>query len=216
MESLIQVQMLLVCFVAVIKLSLANKWLNLAFALLLFGFTLWIKDFCSEETIAGISMYIEQKSLREYMAILLTLEGLIYMLYAFAPNKKVLAFYPSLLIFPILYYTETNLFFTFAGIDFFLLALLSAFAVLSLFLALPFLIRLLIPEVEIRLELLFLSSILTTIIGLLTTVDDSLSYEAPRAEIPLQSLLIALGLFILCFAIGYYLPHIKELLFRKK
>ncbi len=216
MESLVQLLMLLVCLVAVIKLSLAHKWLNLAFALLLFAFTLWIKDFCSEETIAGISMYIEQKSLRESMAILLTLEGLVYMLYAFAPKKKVLAFYPSLLIFPILYYTETNLFFAFAGEDFFLVALLLALAVLSLFVALPYLIKWLVPEEEIRLELLFLSSIIMTVLGLLTTVDDRLSYEAPPTEIPLRGLLIALVLFVICFAIGYYLPRIKDLLFRKK
>ncbi len=216
MESLVQLLMLLVCLVAVIKLSLAHQWLNLAFALVLAGFSLWIKDFCTEETIAGISMYIEQKSLRESMAILLTLESLVYMLYAFAPKKKVLALYPSLLMFPILYYTETNLFFAFAGEDFFLVALVLALVVLSLFIALPYLIKWLVPEEEIRLELLFLSSIVMTVLGLLTTVDDSLSYEAPPSEMRLAPLLIALALFVLCFAIGYYLPRIKDLLFRKR
>ncbi len=216
MESLVQFLMLLICLVAVIKLSLAPRWLSLVFACLLSGFTIYIKDYCSEQTIAGISLYIEQKELRESMAILLTLESLLYMFTAFNPRKKALRLYPSLLIFAIIFYTETNLFFSFAGIDFTMLALVLGAVVLVLFTALPYLIKKLLPEEELRLELLFLTSTLMTALGLLTTTNDSISYQAPTTELSLRGLAIALALFSLCFALGYYLPRIKDLLFKKK
>ncbi len=216
MESLVQFLMLLICLVATIKLSLAPRLLSLGFACLTFGFCLYIREACSEQTIAGISMYIEQKSLRESMAILLTLEALIYMLTAFRPTKKLLRLYPSLLIFAVLFYTETNLFFSFAGVDFQLIALVLAISTLLLLFALPYLIKLFLPEEELRLELLFLASTLMTILGLLTTANDSLSYQAPPFEFSIRGLGISLALFSLCFALGYYTPRIKDLLFKKK
>lgn len=229
MELIVQSLMLLICLVASIKLSHTPRPVAWAYALLAGAFVYWTSDWAASQTRGGIAAYVDNRELREYIAILVTLESMLFVLFAFVSFRgkdgqtfkatsarhwlqMALLCYPPLLVFPVLLYAQTNLIFALPGVDFSLLSMAMAGGVLVLFVTLPYLIRLLLPEREMRLEVLFLSSLFVFVMGLITTVDDRLTYAAPEYELPWRGLMLALSLFVICFALGVLLPKLKRLI----
>lgn len=225
MELIIQLLMLLICLSAALKLSHAPVWVSWLYALGLSLFLYFNTDFAAEQTRASISAYIQVPSLREYIAILVTLETMLFVLFAFvsfrSPQqsqnraikrlvKRILTYYPSLLVFPSLVYVQCKLFFAFPGVNFNLLSSLLAIGLGLLFISLPQLFRLLLPEREMRLEVLFLSALLIFLLGLITTVNERLIYTAPSYEIPWYSLGLTSLIFLACFAVGIISSKVKR------
>ncbi len=85
-------------------------------------------------------------------------------------RKKILGYFPSLLIFPTLYYLHMNLFFASGGLDFGLITGLFAGGTFLLFLLFPRIYRLLFPDKESGLELIFLLSLFIAALSLCTTI----------------------------------------------
>lgn len=78
---------------------------------------------------------------------------------------------PGLLIFPVLFAILTELIFSLPGVDFSLIARSLAIGLLILFPLLSAGIRYLIPEAEIRLEMIFMVNLLTAALGVIATVN---------------------------------------------
>lgn len=225
--------MLLVCWVSCLKLSHTPRWFIGLYAIVLGLFVYMSSDLASSQTRDSIASYIEQYSLREYITILVTIEAIILVTFAFwrthtsssaTPRPKcqeqviliALRFYPPILTLPTLLYLHTTLLFNWTGVDFELLSLGLAFATTLFFALVPSFIGYLLPEREIRLELLCLSSFFIFLLGLITTVDNHLVYEAPEYDFPLKGFLLALGLGSACFILGYFVPLGKRLINKNK
>lgn len=232
MELIVQALMLVICLVACVKLSHAPSWAGWVYALVTAGFIWLTADISSSQTRSGIGAYIEHRELREYIAILVTLESMLIVAFTFlslgregwckarrfSPKHllgQALVFYPSLLVFPVLLYAQTNLFFALPGVAFETISLSFALGMFLFFAFTPRFVRFLLPEREMRLEILFLCSLIVFILGLITTVDDRLIYHAPEYPFPWRGLVLVLGVFALCFTIGFFFPRIKRLITKR-
>ena len=85
---------------------------------------------------------------------------------------------PGLLIFPVLAAILTGLYFTLTGIDFSTIAFTASAVALILFPLLAWAVRRLIPESDLRLELLFMSGIIIAALGTLATVNGTTYVQA--------------------------------------
>lgn len=233
MELIVQFLMVLICIVAGLKLSHASRWYSWVYALAVGIFIVLTGDWTSNQPKALMSSYIEHRVLRENIAILVTLESMLFILFTFLRlttthssnvlrNKVrkvvlgILTFYPSLLVFPILLYTQSQIFITMAGYDFSVLSWCFASIMVLFFGLTPIGHKRLLPERELRLELLFLSSLFIFIFGLITTVDDKMTYSAPEYVFPWQGFIIAMALLVFCMLVGFWLPYLKRIIHKQK
>lgn len=210
--------MFFVLIATCMKLSLAHRYAPLAYACLAVAAVLLTTDLSSQQTRPSIEAFFAQRSLREYIAILITLEASLFTAYCFlhlsahsldksvALRKRIirqaLQWYPGLLLLPILFYTQTSLFFSFSGVDFSLISYALATGVFIGIPLLSWLLSYLIPERELRLETLFILSGFIFTLGLASTIDDKISYAPAPQEFSLSSIAIAIGIFTICFIIG--------------
>lgn len=67
-----------------------------------------------------------------------------------------------------------------------------------------------------RLELLCLGASLIFLLGLITTIDYDLVYEAPKSELPLRLWGIHALVVCLLFTLGYFVPNLKRLIQKYK
>ncbi len=124
--------------------------------------------------------------------------------------------YPSLLIFPVLFYILTQLIFSMPGTDFSTISYVMAGAVFAGLPLLSYVIKKLYPENELRLEVHFLVSLFVCIIGLISTVNGNVTYAAVKEPLNIKTLALASGLFILMFTLGFVWNKYKWRILQKK
>lgn len=132
------------------------------------------------------------------------------------PWMRPLYGYPSLLIFPVLFYILTQLIFSLPGVSF---SKTSYYLAAGVFIALPLLSRVVkrfYPEAELRLEIHFLVSLFVCIIGLITTVNGNVTYAAVNETLSIKAIALSLGLFGLAFVIGFAWSRLKWQIFQKR
>lgn len=167
-----------------------------------------------------IADYLQNKTILQDSAVLVTLESAICFLFCFAALRdlfgkkakawvKPLYWYPGLLIFPVLFSVLTQSIFLLPGMDFSTISYLLALVVFLLFSGLPFLFRYLFPETELRLEVHFLVSLFVCILGLLTTVNGDVTYSATEQPLNWRAISLALGIFAIMFTIGFVGNQLK-------
>jgi hypothetical protein len=122
---------------------------------------------------------------------------------------RLLAYIPSLLIFPVIFYLQINLSFLFVGVSFFYLTASYAAFVFVFIVAGSYCIKKLVPETVIRLELIMLFS------GLLFALMICCTVFHPSARILSQSsspnfkeLVFSLSVIACIFTIGMVTPKI--------
>jgi hypothetical protein len=123
--------------------------------------------------------------------------------------KLLFRLYPGLLLFPILFYLQTQLIFALPGINFTVLSYMLATIV---FLALPLLTYLLkrfCSENELRLEIYFLVNLFICIIGLITTVNGNVTHSVVKEPFNIKAILLSSVVFIVFFIAGIILNKIK-------
>ena len=128
---------------------------------------------------------------------------------------KLLKWYPSLLIFPVLFFMQTELIFALPGVEFTTVSYGFAAAVTVLIPALCGLFYYLFPERELRLETHFLVTLFVCIIGLLMTVNGVVTYQAADQPTDWRAVGIALTLFAVFFVIGVIGNKFKWAIFQK-
>ena len=76
--------------------------------------------------------------------------------------------------------------------------------------------RYLLPEKELRLEVHFLVSLFVCIIGLLTTLNGNVTYQAVKEPTNWKALAFAFGLFLIFFLLGMGWNKLKWVLLQKR
>ena len=210
MELLVQILLLFVIVASVLRLSFERGWLVPSlFAVVAAVFVYLTYPYAIEQTKTGLAAYIANRSLREYAAIFISLDVALIVAYTFS------RLYPGVLIFPVLFYLQSTLIFALPGVDFGVVSLLLAFGTVVLLLGLTILLRFLLPEEELRLEILFLVELFVFILGIIASVDETIRMAPTERPIEWRGLVLTLSIGLFCFVIGYFAPRIRRRLTHK-
>lgn len=220
MEQIILILMLFIVINCVFKLSLWKWWQAGIYGFIVAVFTVLSYPYAILQSKTQIADYLQNTVALQNMAVIITLESALcfgfcvtYLRGLYGKKNpwwaKLLWWYPSLLLFPVMFYGLTEAIFTFVGISFASVAYI--FAVIA-FIAIPVLARLvkyLVPEKDLRLEIHFLVSLFVCVLGLLTTVNGKTVYAAVDEPVNWNAIILALSLFVGLFIIGYVWSYLK-------
>lgn len=220
MVLIIQVLILFIFINTILKLSFWSWWQTAIFALVCALFAIWICPFTASQSKTQLAELMSSTQVMQNLAVLITLESALYIGYCFVALKEkfgakkrywgcILKFYPGLLIFPALFYLQTQVIFSLPGIGFDTISYIMAANILILLPLLSLGMKRLIPERDFRLEVHFLVSLFICFIGLISTSDGNVTYAAANQPMNWKALGVAAGLFIITFIIGYVWYRVK-------
>ena len=178
--------MILVCFSFVLKQTFHGVREVMAVSVIVMVFTALMWPFAIEQTKTQIASWLADTRLMLDVAVLLSVDVALTMLFcvmyadittsAYVSRRKRMVFaflkyFPGLLVFPVLFSGLTAVIFLLPGVSFQLVGwTLGGLLFLAVPLSVYGLCRLL-PECEIRLEMLFLVNILLALMGIIATVN---------------------------------------------
>lgn len=217
METVVLVMMMLVCFNYIMKQTYWKKYAVVCSAIVcaLFMGLMW--PYAVEQSKSQIAGWLSDSALMLDVAVILTLEVAVQMAFCVLSAHiqttvevkpltlwiyRILRWFPGVLIFPVLFSLLVSLIFALPGTSFQLVAWSAAAAV---FVAIPiatFGVKRLLPEKEIRLEVLFLSNALIAILGVVATVNGRTAV-AGISEVDLAALAGVCGLVVLGLIGGF-------------
>ncbi|GHV72321.1 hypothetical protein FACS1894201_00830 [Bacteroidia bacterium] len=210
--------MLFILINSILKLSFRKWWQSVVFGGICATFIIGICPLATLQSKTQLSDFLNNMSVMQDTAVLITLESVICFTFCFASlsgRKKgkgwtrLLDVYPGLLVFPVLFYILTQLIFSMPGTSFTVISYFLGMIVFAGFSLLTLLVKRLYPEIEFRLEIHFLVSLLICIIGLITTVDGTVTYSAVGETINIKALVYSFGLFAVLFLSGYVWNRLK-------
>ena len=186
METLVLILMILVCFNFMLKQTF-NRWqvvvLIAGLCALFVGFA-W--PYAISQSKTQIASWLEDTALMLDTSVLLTVEVALQMSFcllaiimktsdSIKPRTRwmfrLLEWFPGLLIFPVLFSLSVVTIFALPGVSFQLVAWGTACALLASIILGTWLLKWLLPEYELRLELLFLCNALIGLLGIVATVN---------------------------------------------
>ena len=165
-------------------------------------FVILMWPYAIEQSKTQIADWLSDNQLMLDTSVVLTLEIVLQMAFCllavhvanYSPVKKrmmvayrLLYWFPGVLIIPVLFFGLTQAIFSFPGVSFKLIAWLFG---LFVFVVIPlgrWLIRWLLPEEDLRLELFFLTNALVAILGIIATVNGRTAVEGDRKSTRLNS-----------------------------
>lgn len=220
MEQIILILMLFIVINSAFKLSFWKWWQAGIYSLLAALFTILACPYAILQSKTQIADYLQNTEALQNMAIIITLESAVcfsfcvtYLRGLFGKKNPwwamVLWWYPSLLLFPVLFYCLTELIFTFVGVPFSTVSYIMAVVVLAALPLLAKLVKYLIPESDLRLEVHFLVSLFICMLGLLTTVNGKTVYAAVDEPINWNAVALSVVLFVGLFLIGFVWNRFK-------
>lgn len=186
METVVLVMMILVCFNYALKQTNRKIYSVLFSAAVCALFVGLMWPYAIEQSKSQISDWLADSTLMLDVAVILSLEVVIQMAFCILAAHiqtsgkvkpitiwiyRVLRWFPGVLIFPVLFSILVSAIFALPGVSFSLVAwVLAAIVFISIPLG-SWILRWLLPEKEIRLELLFLANALIAILGVIATVN---------------------------------------------
>lgn len=223
METVVKLAMVLVSLSFVLKLTGYKLRQLLLMALLCALFVGFSWQFAAEQSKTAIASWLSDRELMQDIAVLMTLDVALQMAYCLmavnlmnsGPLKrrtilvyKLLRLFPGIMVFLVLFSLLVSCVFAFPGVSFSLISWCMAAAVLVLLPLAVLGVRKLLPEKEIRLELLFLSNALTAALGVIATVNGTTTSESvDSVDYPATAAVI--GIVLLGAALGFLLYRIK-------
>lgn len=186
METVIVLMMLLVCFSFVLKQTFHGVREVMAVSVIVMVFTAMMCPFAIEQSKTQMASWLADTSLMLDVAVLLSVDVALTLLFCVAhvdlkTSAHVsrgkwmvfigLKYFPGLLIFPVLFSGLTAVIFLLPGVSFQLVAWTLGGLLLPAVPLLVYGLRRLLPEREIRLEMLFLGNILLALMGVIATVN---------------------------------------------
>ena len=223
METLVFVLMVLVCFNFLLKQTDCPYGMTFAVAVACALFTGLIWPYAITQSKTQIASWLENPSLMLDTAVVLSIDVIVQMVYCIlyvyvhidrSRNKKkiwiykILKLYPGLLIFPVLFSTLVSLIFSMPGKSFPLIAWSLAAIVLVIIPAGRMLLKKLLPEEELRIELLFLLNAAAAIIGTIATVNGRTAVEG-NTSVNIGALSGILILVLTGISAGYLLRRYR-------
>jgi len=223
MESVVLVMMILVCFNYILKQTY-RKVYSIAFSAIvcaLFVGLMW--PYAIEQSKSQISDWLANSTLMLDIAVILTLEVAVQMAFCVLSAHiqtsgkvkpitiwvyRVLRWFPGVLIFPVLFSLLVSAIFALPGVSFSLIAWGLAAIVFIVIPLAAWGVKWLLPEKEIRLELLFLSNALIAILGVIATVNGQTAV-AGISDVDWRALGGVVSLLICGLALGIIAYRIK-------
>lgn len=214
MEIIVSCLMLVVSLSFVFKLTLARPLVGAVTVLLAVLFTGLAWPWAAEQSKTQISAWLSDASLMTDLSVILSFDVATLLLFcrlsvahkARSPRarrlRQVLECYPGLLIFPVLFSLLVTLIFSLPGMDF---ALTAWGLAATLGVAIPgaaWLFVRLLPERELRLEMLFILNVMTALLGIVGTVNGRTAVEA-ESSVNHMALAGVVALTLLFALIGY-------------
>lgn len=223
METVVKLAMVLVSLSFVLKLTGYKLRQLLLMALLCALFVGFSWQFAAEQSKTAIASWLSDRELMQDIAVLMTLDVALQMAYCLmavnlmnsGPLKrrtilvyKLLRLFPGIMVFLVLFSLLVSCVFAFPGVSFSLISWCMAAAVLVLLPLAVLGVRKLLPEKEIRLELLFLSNVLTAVLGVIATVNGTTASESVDSVDYLATVAV-LGLVLVGAAAGFLLYRFR-------
>lgn len=223
METVVKLAMVLVSLSFVLKLTGYKLRQLLLMALLCALFVGFSWQFAAEQSKTAIASWLSDRELMQDIAVLMTLDVALQMAYCLmavnlmnsGPLKrrtvlvyKLLRLFPGIMVFLVLFSLLVSCVFAFPGVSFALISWSMAAAVLVLLPLAVLGVRKLLPEKEIRLELLFLSNALTAALGVIATVNGTTASESvDSVDYPATAAVV--GIVLLGAVLGFLLYRLK-------
>ena len=222
METVVIISMGIVCFNYLLKQTY-RKWPAVAISSLcaaIFTGLMW--RFAIEQSKTQITDWLSEQPLMLDLAVILSVDVILQIAFCMItvrilstePLKKwqvftykMLRWFPGILIYPVLFSLLVMLVFALPGVSFRLIS--WSFAGVLLF-AIPlftFILKSLIPEKDLRIELLFLTNMLLAMLGIISTVNGHTAVEG-QSSVQLSSLLGLLLLLVIFGFAGFYIRKI--------
>lgn len=235
MVTLIYIAMLVALCSVLLKASLLQWWKGALFGLLLALFAWLMVPVTMQSSRTVVEQFLADPTARQYVAILATAECAIALAFAFRQWNKVRGadttsrlpwwqryrhkwleplwtfqkHYFTLLIFPTLFFIQTQLVYAMPGVDFRVPAYIVGGAMLLLIPLMAWLLREAIPSRTIREELLLGCSLLLSILVLISTNHDEVLTSRPKYEgaTIYGELLLTILLFASIMAVGFFVQR---------
>lgn len=223
METLVIILMILVCFNFLLKQTYQKWWTLLGISLAVSLFIGFSWPYAIEQSKTQIHDWLNNPSLMLDTSVVLYLEVIIQIGFCMlAANMmttgkvsrhvvwryRILRWFPGILILPVLFICLVQLIFQFPGARFSVIAWCFAGGLLVLIPVGAKVLRWLLPEKEVRLELLFLTNALIGVLGIVATVNGRTAMKG-TGEMNLEAL-AGIAAFALTGAfIGYYYRKYK-------
>ncbi|WP_314810694.1 hypothetical protein [Capnocytophaga granulosa] len=211
---LIALLIIFIFFSTLLKLSFWRLWQIALWAGVLVAFLWGSYDFASEQSQTTLSQWLASPKILSDIAVLITIESAIGLLFAFvalrdyyqnrrSKAQRILLAFPGLLLFPCLIYVLAQAFFFFSGADFAKTTLYACLALFAFMLLGTKGIAALLPEKDLRLEVLLMVNILIILLGLTATANAQIIY-VPKSE-PIDFVLLGkvFLFFLSLFALGF-------------
>ena len=219
MEILILIIMLLVVFSFWLKLTCCNIPVRVAICFLIALFVGLSCTFAAEQSKTQIAMWIQDPGLMLDLAVLLTVDGFLQIAFCVTAagassgerysrwtsiTRAICLCVPGVLIFPVVLAMLVEVIFSFPGVDFRVLSwsLGVIFFIVSLLTSL--ITKKIIPEKDLRLELVFMVNVLIAMLGILVTVNGRTAVQGV-SSLESKPLLGVLSLFFVVAVTGYLL-----------
>lgn len=186
MDTIIWILILLTALNFLLKQTFWSWWGTVAAAVVAAGFVVAMWPYAIEQSKTQIADWLSDTALMLDTAVVLTVEVALQMAFCLlsvhlenvSPVKKgmrvawkILYWFPGMLILPVLFFGLTQLIFALPGISFRQVAWGFGLAVLLLVPLGRRGLKWLVPEPELRLELLFLLHALVAVLGVIATVN---------------------------------------------
>lgn len=223
METVVFVLMILVCFSFMLKQTYRKNRSVAVIAVVCALFTGLMWPYAIEQSKTQIADWLADTALMLDTAVLLTLEVILQMTFCMlaahvqtsGPLRKrtlwmyrALRWFPGILIFPVLFSALVALIFAFPGVSFSLLSWSMAAGILILIPAGTWLLRRVMPEKDVRLELLFLVNALIAVLGVVATVNGRTAV-AGMSEVDWSALAALVVIIVLGALAGFVAYRIK-------
>ena len=221
MEILVFILMMLIVLNCSMKTSLWTFWPRLAFALLLGAFAYWSIDYAVMQSKTQIDNWLHREDVLQGIAIIVTLESAIGMMFCFSslnddgkrPRRRfirlLLHAYPSLLIFPVVFYGLTKLLFLHVGMDFSTTSLIYAIAVIAVSLLCATLARWLLPPKDLRIEAHLWLTVMVCVLSLLLTQNGEIIYHSNVRAVDWTSVALTMAAAAIVMGVGFIGSKLK-------
>lgn len=223
METVVIIIMCLTGLVFLLKLTCHGNAGVFLLSFLAAASVILMTDFASSQSRTRIEAWLGQPDIMLDTSVWLTLDVAFQIWFCFLAakrlsgplTKKELIAYnaalwiPGLMIFPVLSAALTELIFSLPGVDF---SVVGWSAGLGLFVALPALargLRALLPETDLRLEVMFLVSLIILSLGIVATVNGRTAATGTN-RVEWTALLAVICLLVGCAAAGFMLRKYKN------
>lgn len=224
MDTIVWILIFLTAFNFLVKQTFWPFRMVCVAALVAGGFVVLMWPFAIEQSKTQIADWLSDSTLMLDTAVVLTIEVALQMAFClltvhvlnFFPVKKkmklawrLLYWFPGVLILPVLFFALTQLIFALPGISFRQVAWGFGLGVLVIIPVGRWLVKWILPEEDLRLELLFLTNALVAILGVVATVNGRTAVEG-TATVNWGALAGCIGVFVVGTGIGMLTGKLKR------